>query len=394
MYPFYSSDIASAEEVITAKRIASSEPSAYSFDRLEYPDICIPNRGAAWTIYFKPQDSKEKTELKEAVSEYNAYLERLEEIDGFIDFFIRRNYCVSKEEIVAHWSEQIANVVFSKKAFIFKTDLRIVGDYLIDASQPVAYSITIDGTDLTLPIGKDSGSYPETVGDRKIIWNWVDNGHDFCYFLWDLLGGPYWENDDAEDDENAVTYSFDAYDQFRDDEPELQLVRIFTRLENIGYIKTLTIKPEEPDPRWNHFCKSDGTLDCAIVDMSFMKNKLTMEQINLLLWSKPEELKNKPFIVTNENNKQELSATPGTFGGHKKLKIYGRLDCPSARKHLAKGQYAKNRVFFLTEEIASNAGYRPCAKCMPTEYKKWKAEYEEAKFQQEYWAGYEQGFYQ
>ena len=205
MYPFYSSDIASAEEVIMAKRVASSEPAAYSFDRLEYPDICIPNRGAAWTIYFKPEDSKEKTELKEAVNEYNAYLDKLEGIDGFKDYFIRRNYCVSKEEIVARWSEQIANDVFSKKAYIFKTDLRIVGDYMIDASQPVAYSITIDGTDLTLPIGKDSGSYPEAVGDKRIIWNWVDNGHDFCYFLWDLLGGPYWENDDAEDDENAVT---------------------------------------------------------------------------------------------------------------------------------------------------------------------------------------------
>ena len=119
-----------------------------------------------------------------------------------------------------------------------------------------------------------------------------------------------------------------------------------------------------------------------------------MEQIKLLLWATPEELTEKPYFITNESNHQELSAIPGTLGGHKKLKIYGRLDCPSANKHLAEGRYAKNRVFFLTEKIAADAGYRPCAKCMPEAYKKWKAEHEEAKFQQEYWAGYEQGGYQ
>ena len=57
---------------------------------------------------------------------------------------------------------------------------------------------------------------------------------------------------------------------------------------------------------------------------------------------------------------------------HKKLKIYGRLDCPSALRYIAKGQYVKNRVFFKDEETAIAAGFRPCAKCMPKEYKLWK----------------------
>ena len=66
------------------------------------------------------------------------------------------------------------------------------------------------------------------------------------------------------------------------------------------------------------------------------------------------------------------SYVPGKYGGHKKLKIYGRLDCPSALRYIAKGQYVKNRVFFADEETAIAAGYRPCAKCMPEEYKRWK----------------------
>ena len=66
------------------------------------------------------------------------------------------------------------------------------------------------------------------------------------------------------------------------------------------------------------------------------------------------------------------STTPGTLGGHKKLKIYGRLDCPSALNYIAKGQYIKYRVFFADEETAVAAGYRPCAICMKKEYEKWK----------------------
>lgn len=246
----------------------------------------------------------------------------------------------------------------------------------------------------TLYIGKIGNDYPTRAGESPIIWNWTDNGHDFCFDLWELLGSPYQQTGDIGDEAEGVIYPFDAYDQFRNEAPEPQLVRIFEKLEKLGYIKTYTIRPECTDFMWNHFCKSDGSLDCAIVDESFKKNRLIIEQIKLLLWATPEELTEKPYFITNESNHQELSAIPGTLGGHKKLKIYGRLDCPSANKHLAEGRYAKNRVFFLTEKIAADAGYRPCAKCMPEAYKKWKAEHEEAKFQQEYWAGYEQGFYQ
>ena len=66
------------------------------------------------------------------------------------------------------------------------------------------------------------------------------------------------------------------------------------------------------------------------------------------------------------------SEQPGTLGGHRKLKIYGRLDCPSALRYIKQGQYVNYRVFFIDEETAIGAGYRPCAKCMPEKYKLWK----------------------
>jgi methylphosphotriester-DNA--protein-cysteine methyltransferase len=66
------------------------------------------------------------------------------------------------------------------------------------------------------------------------------------------------------------------------------------------------------------------------------------------------------------------SATPGTLGGHKTTRIYGRLDCPSARRALANGGYVTHRVFFADEATAVAAGYRPCARCLPERYRDWK----------------------
>jgi methylphosphotriester-DNA--protein-cysteine methyltransferase len=67
-----------------------------------------------------------------------------------------------------------------------------------------------------------------------------------------------------------------------------------------------------------------------------------------------------------------LSATAGAFGGHRRSRIYGRLDCPSALRAIAKGGYVANRVFFADEATAIAAGYRPCAVCMPNAYRRWR----------------------
>lgn len=80
------------------------------------------------------------------------------------------------------------------------------------------------------------------------------------------------------------------------------------------------------------------------------------------------------YTLIGPDGKSYSSSVKGTLGGHKKLKIYGRLDCPSALRFIAQGKYAQNRVFFLNEEHALAAGYRPCARCLPEKYKIWKSQ--------------------
>ncbi|MFD6199213.1 Ada metal-binding domain-containing protein [Mycobacteriaceae bacterium NPDC060252] len=81
----------------------------------------------------------------------------------------------------------------------------------------------------------------------------------------------------------------------------------------------------------------------------------------------------KRYSLIGPDGQPHSSSTPGTLGGHRRNKLYGRLDCPAALRALASGGYVRNRIFFADESTAIAAGFRPCAVCLPEAYKTWKA---------------------
>ncbi|WP_350447872.1 Ada metal-binding domain-containing protein [Pseudomonas solani] len=81
----------------------------------------------------------------------------------------------------------------------------------------------------------------------------------------------------------------------------------------------------------------------------------------------------RTWTLIGADDRPFASNRPGTLGGHRRNKLYGRLDCRSALQALVRGGYRAQRVFFLDEATALSAGYRPCAVCMPERYRMWKA---------------------
>lgn len=81
----------------------------------------------------------------------------------------------------------------------------------------------------------------------------------------------------------------------------------------------------------------------------------------------------KTYVLMGADGKRYESTVPGTLGGNRRGKLYGRLDCRAALATIARGGYVQYRVFFTDEATAVQAGYRPCAVCMPERYKAWKA---------------------
>ena len=79
------------------------------------------------------------------------------------------------------------------------------------------------------------------------------------------------------------------------------------------------------------------------------------------------------YTLIAADGSRYLSPIKGTLGGHRRSKLFGRLDCPAALRAIARGGYMTQRVFFVDAETALCAGYRPCAACMPDAYREWKA---------------------
>lgn len=78
------------------------------------------------------------------------------------------------------------------------------------------------------------------------------------------------------------------------------------------------------------------------------------------------------YTLVGADGKPYESTEPGTLGGHRGSRIYGRLDCPSALHAIQQGGYVKHRVFFADETTAIAAGYRPCGSCLPGNHRAWK----------------------
>jgi hypothetical protein len=81
----------------------------------------------------------------------------------------------------------------------------------------------------------------------------------------------------------------------------------------------------------------------------------------------------RTWTLLGADGKPYASTTPGALGGHRRSRIYGRLDCPGALRAIARGGYVTQRVFFADAATAVSAGYRPCAVCLRAEYDRWKA---------------------
>lgn len=81
----------------------------------------------------------------------------------------------------------------------------------------------------------------------------------------------------------------------------------------------------------------------------------------------------RTYKLLGRDNIIHASDVPGTLGGHRRTKVYGRLDCPSALRAIARGGYIAHRVFFADEATAIEAGFRPCGTCMRERYREWRA---------------------
>jgi hypothetical protein len=119
-----------------------------------------------------------------------------------------------------------------------------------------------------------------------------------------------------------------------------------------------------------------GGMSSGGISPEFWQDKgfpLILERFVAQFHTKKSKTVMKTYKLSAPDGSIYESEIPGQLGGYKPQRIYGRLDCRSALSHLNKGNYAAHRVFFADEDTAIASGFRPCAKCLPERYAKWKA---------------------
>ncbi len=74
----------------------------------------------------------------------------------------------------------------------------------------------------------------------------------------------------------------------------------------------------------------------------------------------------KHLDIKDSDLRRKIKQKEILFGGNRKLKIYGTLQCKSGKR-----MKRENRIFFVSESQAIKNGFRPCGHCLKKAYKKW-----------------------
>lgn len=325
--------------------------------------------------------------IREAMDKYNHIVCTLWETPGFKEFFAEHNSVVSRESISRQFGEELASLAFSLRSPPgCYPDLVVFGGLFQLSRAGYQGSFVFNGVEYAFDIDGLAISYPNKVDGKICFWNWDSNNTDYAF------GFAKYVEENLPKGVSVYTDSleqFDYYDQCRGGiTPVVEAINeIFSSMEQRDYLTRYELMPDNYQSVWNYYTgMASGAVGLYLCDPKAFRDKLLIARINALLKAcsmecddngnpVPEqvELLQKHYYLQDSNDQTYLSKNPGQFGGHYKLKIYGRLDCPSAARYLAKGQYVRYRVFFENEDTAIAAGYRPCGVCMKEAYKKWKS---------------------
>lgn len=329
-----------------------------------------------------------------AAEQYNDIVSYLWSLTGFPELFKDYNYFLSKNDFAKVYGCDITDYVFSLASPPFcYPDIVVKDDYLFLANIEYTASFELCEQIYRIRINGNADGYPSEMNNKICLWNWIDGETDFaiCFvnYIYSQLPKGVSIND-------GPLYDFDCYDQWRGSlTAGCRLIfRILELFKHYGYLEEYKLFVESNSAIWNYYTETqDNSVGLYLLDKRAFKDKLLIAKINALMdactitydddncpiygtlvdpATDSYDVTQRFYFLQDENDNTVVSKNPGLFGGHNRLKIYGRTDCPSAARHITNGKYIRHRVFFQDEKTAIAAGYRPCAVCMRDAYQKWK----------------------
>ena len=373
------------------------KPEYISITRHGYTGCRAIDRGLAhylgYSVHNDEEFEKAIKEIRADYEKYNSKLKKLWDVDGFKEYFSSKGYYVSEQDVTDKFGEEVADLAMSlyRPSNCFPYIVSYGEALLLEGTTYVA-DLEFNNRHYEIKINGSSEGYPKEIDDKYCLWNWNSNGTDYSVDFAVLISEKYHNLFDG-----GILESFDYYDQWRGEDgmtANKMMNIVFDELEKWGYLSRYRVLANNMHGVWNYYTSlDDNSVGLYLVDKKAFKDELLIARINALFEACSIEYDDddnaqkgsliddstddvnfdEPFYyLQDSSNKTYISRNKGVYGGHNKLKIYGRLDCPSANRYVAKGEYFNHRVFFTNEETAISAGYRPCGVCMKEKYKEWK----------------------
>ena len=350
----------------------------------------IKNPTLKWALACD-KDIKEKAIYKQLLREKREYFSLLDKIFSYPDFkefFMESGGNVSLREIHKNFDKKLVQLVetLGSKSYLFFKRYDLSGDIFFDSTLDYNYSIMLNGEILDFAVSQTNMTYPSKFGEYLCWWNWATDNR---YFVWSFYDYLVHELNIGTNTELYKAWDrlgcYASFDMSYDEENEGFDIgnNVWKYLIQTRFVKVYRIRPDYACGSWMYFAKPDNTIDMCLFDRNKFDAVIHDKTQAISLQKRIAMILNLDVIYDGEQyyflldgkGKPYVSAVPGKFGGHKKLKIYGQLDCPSAKRYIKQGKYVKHRVFFANEEDAISAGYRPCAICMPEKYREWSAKH-------------------
>ena len=333
--------------------------------------------------------------IREAMEKYNSIVFELWGTPGFQDLLEAKDGILSREQLTDTFGQQIADLALSLKRppYCFPEFRVRNGCLMVDPEGYYQADLEIESKNIRLSLGADS-VFPKEINNKICLWNWANYETDFVVEFIDYLDA---HKELGLADVPSVFNDLECYNDWRGTgRPAVTLVNcILADMEKRGYLERYELFAKNRQDLWARYTDTDnGSVGLCLIDKKAFRDRLLMSRVKALFAACSVQydsennvsfgaLVNKEsapypdfshafYYLQDDSNKTYIARDPGELGGHYKLKIYGCLDCPSANRYLAKGQYIRHRVFFKDESTAIAAGYRPCAICMPEAYQAWK----------------------
>lgn len=322
--------------------------------------------------------------LDQEKSTYDNAINNIFSAPGFLDYFQNNNCDVSIDEIKSKFGDKIAKSAMdlASPTRVIDKNYAVCNNRLFDTGLAYRYCVEINGEPLYFSVSPTDTTYPSRHGDYMCWWNWREDLQYLSEYLYMYLKDEFPINQylDKALDKYAGALSCLEQSLGEDNLCFDRMERLILCLEQKKIIKRVLLSPDFACGQWVYRARNDDKIELCLVDKKKLVDALLgtdravslQKEFELLLKTDDIPSSENYYVLMNKDNKPYISLQKGQLGGHRKLKIYGRLDCPSAAKYIAKGQYAKHRVFFADEQTAIAAGYRPCGVCMKEAYKKWK----------------------